>query len=868
MSRKSLKTAVVMLFLVAAAAYPQYKPLYYRSMPKVSANYDTVIQKTWEGIKKRNVDAYSTGLVHRPKSNQPHDAVSEGVSYGMLLALYCNDQAYFNKIWNAGEQYMWVSTGYPVGNYYDWRVSRTGAKTGTGPASDADQDIALLLIYADLLVKRGIWTAGYKSTKGADYAARAKDILQTVRTSMVENNYLLPGHWGQSGGYGGADTKNPGYFAPAFYRVFAEFDPDNKDAWMALVDGSYELIKKSPGYARGLIPDWCKMDGSSTGGAGYNAYYDGDALYRDAIRVYWRLGTDYLWYKEPRAKEFLDNAMAFIEGKGGPSAVNFYNMAGSLLPAGDTEVLAIGDGDIERTRREHSHLTAGMWAAAAIGTGDLALAEKYSGKLLEFYKPGTDYWGHAADPGPGTTIPGKDKIFYEDTLHNEMYFDQFLAWFGASMVGGTFTNVWDDLKSGIPMGPPSWKVLPPNPLSNWNINASEAPFTIRPADAAFSHAVRWTVTLTHDSIPGHTRTFTGNSDAVDITWYGLTESGAYMPQGFYRLDIAAQGLEYSTRVWLGRPWAGDAPNLRQGNRLLVDDFADGNIIPYIGRVWETYSDANNDNGSSGAVFNPTAGSGGAGSQLEWTYNVRNGASYPFVSLNWACKSSSGAVMDLRGVDSIIFVARSKTSQLDVAVHLIDTDDPQDYRYFEKSITLTTSSAAASKTHALRLSSDNFKQRLEGTGRDFNTSLSKMVAIRLHLQPDVGSAQASDAIIVERMYLAGPDNVLSKLYTPPAPPPDYIAPPEEPISVKYRAGRADKKYSIRRSGSSVRITLPNNMAEANASIIDVKGRVVGKMTVSSGGLLNINAGNLAKGMYFVEIRKSGIAPLRVPLNNIR
>lgn len=28
---------------------------------------------------------------------------------------------------------------------------------------------------------------------------------------------------------------------------------------------------------------------------GYNPYMDGQALFKDAIRVYWRLATDYMW---------------------------------------------------------------------------------------------------------------------------------------------------------------------------------------------------------------------------------------------------------------------------------------------------------------------------------------------------------------------------------------------------------------------------------------------------------------------------------------------------------------------------------------------------------------------------------------------
>jgi len=851
-STRKLILSAALLFAAAVSAPAQYKPLYFRDMPKVSASYDTVLQKTWEGIKKRNVDAYTTGLVHRPKSNQPHDAVSEGVAYGMFLALYCNDQAYFNKIWNAGEKYMWnAGGGYGnSGNYYDWRVNRTGSKTGTGPASDADQDIALLLIFADQLVKKGIWSGTYTKENGADYETRARSLLGTIRTSMVDQGkYLMPGHWGDSGGYSG-DIKNPGYFAPAFYRVFAEFEPEYKSTWEALINGSYELIEKSPGYDKGLLPDWCTLDGTSTGGAGYNAYFEGDALYRDAIRVYWRLATDYLWYKEPRAKAFLDKAIDFLEGLGGAEKANFFDLNGDFLPAIDTEVLGDGESvNITRNRREHSHLTVGMWAAAAIASRGKGFAESYSAELLKFYKPGTDYWGYATDPSGGT----------EDTLHNEMYFDQFLAWFGASILGGTFTNVWADLKGSVPTGPLAWNTRPPALLPNYNIDASKAPFTL---EASFNRSAAWTVTLTHDST-GQTRTFTGSSNTVNIVWYGLDEANAYMTRGWYTLTISAGSLSYTTEVWLGKPYAGNIPNLRESSRrLLVDDFADGDIYPYIGNVWQTFSDSR-DGGNSGAVMIPTAASGNTGGQLEWKYDIRTGFAHAFVALEWNCRTSSGEPMDLTGIDSVIITARSKTSAIGASVQLIDTDDPNDYRYFEDSIALTTTF----KTYALRLSSANFKQRLDGSGRNFATTLSNMMAIRFHMQYETGTPQSSDAIIVQKIYLAGPDNALSRIYTPPPEPPEYIAPPREPIGVTRRAVRGAAKYSIKRTGNSIRVTLPG-MAGANARIVDIRGRTVTRMSVPQSGAFDISVRNLAAGVYFMEVRKHGKAALRVQLGHVR
>jgi len=827
------KSAAVILF-AAASAWAALLP-YPNTMPKVSAPYDTILLKTWQGIKKRNVDAYSTGLVHRPKSNQPGDAVSEGVSYGMFLALYCNDQAYFNKIWNAGEKAMWVGgDSWNGGNYYDWRVDKSGgSRIGTGPASDAEQDIALLLIFADRLVKTGIWKT-YKSDKGADYETRARSILNTVRTSMIEQGkYLLPGHWG-----GDPDTKNPGYFAPAFYRVFAEYDSANKSAWTALVDGSYELIAKSPGYAKGLIPDWCKTDGGTTGGAGYNAYFDGDALYRDAIRVYWRLATDYLWYKEPRAKAFLDKAMAFIES---PGKANFFDMKGQPLPEKDTEIL--GDGKsvkIERTRREHSHLTVGMWAAAAMGSGGAATAEIYSDELLKFYKPGTDYWGHAVDPAGGT----------EDTLHNEMYFDQFLAWFGASLLGGVFTNVWEDLKDGVPQGPPSWEKRPV--LDTNVINAEKAPLRLT---ASFSRSVRWTVTIKHDTTKQEA-SFGGGSKNVSVEWYGLSQTGGFMPQGLYTLTASGDGIDeiYTAKVWLGRPFA--SVNLMEGKRLLVDDFADGNLIPYIGKEWTSFLDS--DFGQAGASTAALSVKKDIDNKewLNWAYKLDAGnlGFDPYAGLDWSCKTADGKALDITGVDTLIFKAKTAGTVVSVSVQLVSADFkfPGEYQYFSDSIVFTSSS----KDFVLPLK--NFKQRRDGSGKELSTTLKTLTSIRFQVQEKTGTA---GTLMLERMYFAGK---VSNLYTPPDDPPPFLPPtvslededPEPPvIGVAYR-GASQSKYAIKRNSNAVMITLPPGMAGASAALIDVRGRTLARLDVQQNGRLTVPLKGVARGVYFVDIRGRG------------
>jgi endo-1,4-beta-D-glucanase Y len=161
------------------------------------------LHNTWNGLKTRNIDPYNVKLIHRPYSESPGDAVSEGVGYGLLVALYSNDQKYFNLIWESAEQYMWS------GNCYDWRVNEYGNKMAYGSATDAEQDIALSLIFAQHLSDQKKWMPHSNPT----YGERAQNILDNMWNSKMIS-------WGKNvapgGNWGGDDFVNPGYFAPAW----------------------------------------------------------------------------------------------------------------------------------------------------------------------------------------------------------------------------------------------------------------------------------------------------------------------------------------------------------------------------------------------------------------------------------------------------------------------------------------------------------------------------------------------------------------------------------------------------------------------------------------------------------------------------
>lgn len=396
------------------------------NLPRIQdERLDAALARSARGLIRKNIDPYPDGLVHRPKSEEPGDAVSEGQAYGMMVALYSGDQPTFNRVWDAAERLMWNGGT----RLYDWRVGAKGGIIGKGMATDADQDIALMLLFADSLARKGAWKP-HTGPKGADYRQRALDIIGNIWGSAVaEGRYLAPG-----AGWGGKDFVNPGYFSPANYRIFAKVDPGHN--WNAVIDQCYATLFANPGAAKGLLPDWMAPGGGFfEGSLGYNAYRAGKAHYKDAIRVHWRMAMDWLWFGEVRAKRWLESANAFIKT---PDRADFYTLEGELIPV--SEKFTLGGGE-SRSRREHSQLTVGMWACAAFPVLGPKAAEPWAEKLLSFLPPGSETWGLPSD----LAIPDRT-----GSLPNEEYFEQYLAWFGTAVLAGRFSNIWEDLKNPLP----------------------------------------------------------------------------------------------------------------------------------------------------------------------------------------------------------------------------------------------------------------------------------------------------------------------------------------------------------------------------------------------------------------------------------
>ncbi len=772
-------------------------------LPRVDdVRLDSALARTAQGILRVNVDPYSDGLVHRPNSEEPGDAVSEAQAYGMIVFLYSGDQASFNRVWDAAETNMWNDGGQE----YDWRVGPSGGVIGTGMATDADQDIALMLLFADSLVSKGMWQT-HTSPKGATYLQRAHAIIANIwNTAVVSGRYLAPG-----GGWGGSDFVNPGYFSPATYKIFAQADPAHD--WNGVVDQCYQTLFASPGAGKGLLPDWMVPDGTFYNGSlGYNAYRNGQSMYKDGIRVQWRLALDWLWFGDTRAKRWLDSAAAFIQS---PGRANFYTMDGVALPASDT--FHLGDG-AWRSRREASELTVGMWACAAFSSLGPTASQPWVDSLLNYAPPTSDRWGLPADTGISDR---------SGSAPNEEYFEQFLGWFGAAVMAGRFSNIWDDLADPLPGVPVAW-TSPPT-VSDQTLDFQVAPLQVQ---GLLNKPATWTLRITQ-SPSGTQWSTSAHTATVAATWNGMDATGTPFPQGWCLINVAVPGL-LDQNQWV---WLAHQKDLRvDSSWILIDDFSGPTLQPNLG-LWDSF---NNSSAEGTAMVGPLAPSGtGADRALTWSFNLGTGG-YQYCGLEWQRDGWAG----MSFANKVYY--RARAAQPTVIDFYLVQSDITDNNYFGVFDTIGTSW----KVYQHQLS--NFKGRLSTRSGTANPALGS--SFRWHVQFDKNPTITSGSVTVDDFRLGGN---LSAMYTSPAP---YSAPVGNPPSLRITPSMASQFGIPFWRNGSLQLQVPKL---STIHWFTLKGKYLGVSTANENGIIRWTPPLGFNGLILAQCGRTRIQPVLIP-----
>ena len=119
----------------------------------------------------------------------------------------------------------------------------------------------------------------------------------------------------------------------------------------------------------------------------------------------WRVGLDCLWFGDSRACQWSQRTAAFLKSLPPDQFGRLYDMNGVPVVSYQNEMMD------------------GMWLVAGLASGDEELQQQLIQQLYSVAGNALTegYWGGSA----------------------QYYFNQSLAWFGASLLSGDFQNLYD-----------------------------------------------------------------------------------------------------------------------------------------------------------------------------------------------------------------------------------------------------------------------------------------------------------------------------------------------------------------------------------------------------------------------------------------
>jgi oligosaccharide reducing-end xylanase len=256
-----------------------------------------------------------------------NDVRSEGMSYGMMIAVQLDKQEEFDRLWHWARTHMYHADG-PRRGYFAWRCSADGLQLDPNSASDGEEWMAMALLFA-----AGRWGNGAGIY---NYEAEAKAILHTMLHKSAENQDIVtdmfdPEHrlvvFVPEVGLASSFT-DPSYHVPHFYELWARWAGEDNDFWSAAADASRSFLRTTAHPRTGLVPDYSRFDGTPI-----DPWKGGhDAFRFDAWRVGMNVAVDYTWFAaDPWQVEQSNRWLEFFAGQGLDAYVNQYTLDGARL---------------------------------------------------------------------------------------------------------------------------------------------------------------------------------------------------------------------------------------------------------------------------------------------------------------------------------------------------------------------------------------------------------------------------------------------------------------------------------------------------------------------------------------------------------
>jgi len=261
-----------------------------------------------------------------------HDVRTEGVSYGMMIAVQLNKKDLFDRIWRWSKTYLQHQTG-PREGYFAWSYNPALMKKNSeGSASDGE-----LYFITSLLFASNRWG----NETGIDYYAEARRILDAMwKKDGTGNIYnLINVEHKQITFVPEGDNYNwtdPSYHLPAFYEIWAEYAKDGHEQFYRdCADTSRVFLHRACHPVTGLNSDYTEFSGKP-----HSTPWMPEGFRYDSWRVPMNITMDYMWYGKDKKwqKDYAEKFQGFLRLKGIDTFEDQFNLDGTkpefILQAG------------------------------------------------------------------------------------------------------------------------------------------------------------------------------------------------------------------------------------------------------------------------------------------------------------------------------------------------------------------------------------------------------------------------------------------------------------------------------------------------------------------------------------------------------
>ncbi len=310
-----------------AMASGQYRDLFVEYLGRSQAEVDAKIAAAWQHLFYGD-DA--TERVYYPIGDDQAyildvgnaDVRTEGMSYGMMIAVQLDHKEEFDRLWRWARTHMYQVDG-PYAGYFAWHCTPEGEPLDANPASDGEVWFATALFMASERWGDGEGLLNYRVEAQAilDTMLHKEETGSDLATNMFDaatHQIVFVPRLGPSSTF-----TDPSYHMPAYYELWARWATRDNAFWSEAARASRAFFKTAAHPETGLMPDYANFDGTPVSGE------HGDFRF-DAWRTLSNVAVDHAWFAaDPWQVEQSNRVLRFLATQG--AYVNQYALDGTPL---------------------------------------------------------------------------------------------------------------------------------------------------------------------------------------------------------------------------------------------------------------------------------------------------------------------------------------------------------------------------------------------------------------------------------------------------------------------------------------------------------------------------------------------------------